>query len=685
MQMNPQPNAIWQQRLQERGILSAALAAGWTGYNWYSTPGWVFPLYQANGQKWMMPDNAGAAKGREAQRWKALDSAHDPKYLWGYPDQSRDNGDVRQPPLCTYYWLAGGDVAQAVKAANGEIIIACGEPDTLTFASAGMRNVVSFFGEGQIPDNVVDVFHKLGVMSVAYYPDNDNTGWDDALKLIERFEDTGIVVNVYALPDEYAWTDVNDVNDLWIACAFDVTAFTDVLKGCQNINAALIRVNPVGVEQESSDEAWQKYHEQIERALNVVWKNGRGWSKYARCIFGNHDHDDRSPKATYHKEKHMYRCFKCGQTWNGDQVAERLGIEKPKFTPKPQQAPLSTVTTANGKPAAPAPPPIPIYSSDDSYQRYRDRLRGINPKEHVIFPFKALHVLGGFAKVVPVGKLIGVLGLSGGGKTSFIETLSDAWRQMGLNVLWWSPEWTWEEMADRAVQRWGGLSMMDMMEYETWLSEEAAGIPIEQRIGKDQDENVIRHTLEVLDTLQAWQGKAYYIDKMGMTLTDMLLRAQEKIDELARDGRKPKIACFDYVQLAQIAGARGDSERIPRAVSEVKAFCVDNRLVGVIGTQPRKSDSEGAKQEGELLTAEAGQFFRDDPTNLFLTLNPELDQQGNMTGNGIINVVKNSGGKKGKIHVKTDPTHLKWVDVKMVTRQVDDIIEESLRYTNGKH
>lgn len=682
MQTNPQPNAIWQQRLQERGILQAALDCGWTGFAWYGTPGWVFPLYQATGQKWAMPDSAGIAKGRIAQRWKALDSNHEPKYLWGYPDQSKEKGDVRQPPGCAYYWLAGGDVAQAVKAAGGELVIACGEPDALTFASAGKRNVVSFFGEGQIPDNVVDVFHKLGVLSIAYYPDNDNTGWDDALKIIERFADTEIVVNVYALPDDYAWVDINDVNDLWIACAFDVTAFMDALKACQNINAALVRVNPVGVEQDSTDEAWQKYHENIERALNAIWKSGRGWSKYMPCIFGNHDHDDRSPKATYHKEKHMYRCFKCGQTWNGDQVGERLGIEKPK--PRPKQETLPAPSPVNGKQETSAPA-IPIFSSDDAYQRYRERLSGKALKEHVIFPFKAMHPLGGFAKIVPAGKLIGVLGLSGGGKTSFIETLSDAWRQMGLNVLWWSPEWTWEEMADRAVQRWGGLSMMEMMLYETWLSEKAAGVPEEDRIGINQDQAAIDRTLDALDALEAWEGRAYYLDKMGLSLSELLFAAQVKIDALAKDGRKPKIACFDYIQLAQIAGARGDSERIPRAVAEVKAFCVDNRLVGVIGTQPRKSDSEGAKQEGELLTAEAGQFFRDDPTNLFLTLNPELDQQGNMTGNGIINVVKNSGGKKGKIHVKTDPTHLKWVDVKMVTRPIDDIIEESLRYTNGKH
>ncbi len=670
---------VWKQRLQERGILQAALDAGWDFLNWYGTPGWSFPLYQANGQKWVMPDNAGVARGRAAQRWKALDSNHNPKYLWGYPDQSRENGDVRQPVGCGYYWLPGGDTKQAIDSAGGVLIVACGEPDTLTFATVGKRNVVSFFGEGLIPDNAVDVFHKLGVRRIAYYPDNDNTGWDDALKLIEKFDGSGIEVDVYALPDEKAWTDVNDINDLWIACGFDKDEFLSTLDACKSINAALVRAAPVTQEYEDNDEAWRKYHEDIERALGAYWKRGGGWSKYMRCIFANHDHDDRNPKATYHKEKHVFRCFKCSQTWQGDQVAERLGIERPKSTPK--QQPITPAKTANGAGQAAAPKPaIPVYTSDDSLRRYRERLRGLNPVEHVPFPFKALHHLGGFCQIIQTGKIVGVLGLSGGGKTSFIETLSDAWRQTGLNIIWWSPEWTWEEMADRAVQRWGGLSMIDMMLYERWLIEEAAGTPEHKRIGKPQPQAVIDHTIGITEAIEAWEGKAYYLDKMDVTLADLLDRAQQTVDDLAQDGRKPKIAVFDYIQLAEIAGARGDSERIPRAISLIKAFCSDNRIVGVVGTQTRKDDSEEARKEGELLTAEAAQYFRDDKTNLFITLNPEFDEQGNMTGKGIINVVKNSGGRRGKVPARPDPAHLRWNDVKLQYKTTDQVINESLVY-----
>lgn len=650
------------QKLERRGILDAAIAAGWHEYRWIDTMGWAYPLYQANGDKWILPKEAGVAAGRPAQRWKAFDSAHNPKFAWGYSEQSsnKEPKDLRQPVGCAYYWLPGGDIKDAVAAHDGNIIVACGEPDTLTFATAGYRNVTSFFGEGIIPHNIVEVFQKLGVRSVTYYPDNDNTGWDDAQKLIETFEGTGIVVTVLALMDEVAGHEINDVNDLWIASEFDTEAFNGMLKMCAPLNEVL---KAVGAQPDdiSNEQAWQEYHEAIEQKLGAQWKRGRGWSNYMPCIFANHDNDDRSPKATYHKEKHTYRCFKCAETWKGDQVADRLGIERPKY---PQQQALTA--HKNGSTPASPPPTIPIYSSDDSLARYKERLLGVNTVEHLPFPFTALHKYGGFCRVIPLGKVIGILGLSGGGKTSFIETLTDAWRRIGFNVMWWGPEWTWEEMADRAIQRYGGLSIIEMMLHELWMNEEQRGIPIENRLGEKQPQTKVDKSNEIADAIMSWQGKAFYLDKMDVTLPQLLEAAQTKIDELARDNRKPKIAVFDYIQLAEISGARSDGERIPRAVSHIKAFCTDNRLVGVVGTQTRKDDSEEAREDGKLLTAEAAQYFRDDKTNLFLTLNPEFDEEGNMTGEGWINIVKNSGGKKGKLQAKPDPRYLRWNDTKTV-------------------
>ena len=38
----------WQTKLQARGILDAALEAGWKDYEWYGKAGWAFPLYKVD-------------------------------------------------------------------------------------------------------------------------------------------------------------------------------------------------------------------------------------------------------------------------------------------------------------------------------------------------------------------------------------------------------------------------------------------------------------------------------------------------------------------------------------------------------------------------------------------------------------------------------------------------------------
>lgn len=658
----------WQQRLAERGILDAALEAHWEYFVWGTSPGWKFPLHRSDGKQFMMPDTAGVAKDRPQVRWKALDSNAEPKYLWGYKDQSRERNEVRQNPSCQFYWMPTGTVKQDIQASGGKLIIACGEPDMLSFVSAKHRNVTSFFGEGNIPATLVESLKKLGATEILYYPDSDSTGWDDAAKIMEMLDGSGIEFSAYGLPDEVLWSEVKDINDLWVACSFDPVEFDNQLAQCRKIND-LLKLSQKQEPAVNNDAAWVAYQEQIEQALHAAWKGAQtGWSRYFPCPFGHHENDDKHPKATYHREKHVLRCFKCAQTWLGDEVAEKLGIPKPKPVLQLVQ-PDYIRKNPSATPEQPqALPEIPIHSSGDSLRRYQERIRGINPKRHIPFPLRSLHRYGGLCQVIPHGKMIGILGLSGGGKTSLLETMNDAWRQMAFNSLWWGPEWTWEEMADRSVQRWGGLSMTDMMLHELALSEEARNTPARDRIGVKQPESEIRRTLAIIETIMAWPGESYYLDKMGLTIDQLLGHAQNKLDALAADGRAPEVAFFDYIQLAQVDGGnRGDAERITRALTGIKSFTSDNPLISVVGTQTRKNDSEGAREDGKLLTAEAAQFFRDDMTNLFITLNPEFDDEGNMTGQGWMNIVKNSGGRKGKVQAAPDPARLRWLDVALHT------------------
>lgn len=49
----------------------------------------------------------------------------------------------------------------------------------------------------------------------------------------------------------------------------------------------------------------------IERALGVTGYRANGWSTPVRCPVHAHEHDDTEPAAHWHRDKHIFKCFKC--------------------------------------------------------------------------------------------------------------------------------------------------------------------------------------------------------------------------------------------------------------------------------------------------------------------------------------------------------------------------------------
>lgn len=348
-----------------------------------------------------------------------------------------------------------------------------------------------------------------------------------------------------------------------------------------------------------------------------------------------------------------------------------------KATPVPVALPASPVLGDSKPPpapraAAPAPsaPATQWHTSDDSMARFRERLT--TPADPSLipltFPFRSLHEFGGFCRVVPPGFLIGIVGMSGGMKTSMIETLTDAWRQMDANdVLWWGPEWNWERMADRAVQRYGTLQkptagLTDIGLHEQWLGEAARGVPLAQRHGKHMPQTLLANSLDAADRIAAWAGKNHYVEAMDIDIDTLLALSAERLHAHA----SIRIAVFDYVQLMDMRSVRTEAERINAVLARIKAFCVENKLIGIVASQVTKSSSSSARDGVETLKAESGQFFRSDKFNLILTLNPIYEGSA-LTQRGVIHVAKNSAGRTGKQTVFIDPARFKWLDRKADT------------------
>jgi hypothetical protein len=266
--------------------------------------------------------------------------------------------------------------------------------------------------------------------------------------------------------------------------------------------------------------------------------------------------------------------------------------------------------------------------------------------------------------------------------TSFCETITDAWRQMDRNhILWWGAEWTWEKMADRAITRYGDTktptaSLTEIMLHEMYLAEEAAGVPEKGRYGRKLPDFVYRSSIATSQLIEKWPGKSHYLERMNIEFDALMAQFEQRVLALEAEGNRPKVAVFDYVQLLDLPNMRTEGDRITAALGRIKAFCVDYKLVGIVASQVTKNTSKDARENGQLIDAEAGQFFRSDKFNLVLTLNP-IYENGLLTTKGVIRVAKNSVGRTGQQKVFIDPARFKWLAKKVESQSTDEIIEEA--------
>lgn len=330
----------WQRRLRERGILNEALEAGWSPSDWKGQPGLAYFLHDEYGQPVYLPD------GREARRWRNLKpSTRKGRFLWGYPNGRK--GEAK-PSGCDSYHLPGINLPQEVRRAHGRLIIACGETDMLTHTASGSRNVTSFLGEKNIPANLVEKLRAWGVQQVDYYPDNDTTGREAVDKLARTLHGSGIALSIFELPMDVDGHSIKDINDLFVAVGFDVERFRAALSDLDELTldgsdqhgdtgSTLNTTDRPHVTAPTTDrELPEAYYAAIEDALGIKHYLSNGWSAPVACPFKHHEHDSIDPAAGFHREMHIFRCFKCGHTWLSVELGGALGLDWRDFTHRRQ-------------------------------------------------------------------------------------------------------------------------------------------------------------------------------------------------------------------------------------------------------------------------------------------------------------------------------------------------------------
>ncbi len=621
----------WQKLLLDRGILERARLHQWEPQG----AGWLYPVHQD-------------ADGRIYHRWKAFDSSAVPKYSW--PDG--------KPTDCKYYTASG--LIRAVEDTN-TLYIASGEPDLLTLESAGLFNALCWFGEQNIPPTLIQDFHELQAETIHLYPDLDETGDRAAQKLYELLSGSDIELVEHRLPDTLGHK--GDLNRLWIACHFDADAFTDALLVCPEVQRHVEPIRP------AYDELPDAYYAAIEQACHVTGYKADGWSKPFPCPLSHpaHEHDQDRPAAAWHREKHIFNCFKCG---DGDMLAipfgARLGLDWHDYIP-PRQTVLTVPSADLLTPPDGKVKPRVIYSWTEATDTVLQEIDGeVSDALHepLPMPFHNVRQMGGLAASILPRKMIAVVGDSGDGKTSFIETLIDYWRKRGFAGAIWGPEWSKEEYVYRAIQRQGGPSFMEMVDHKAWHAARKRGVPEPKRPGAPLSDGARGAARPIAETMKAWPGNLYFVEKLGVSVSELTLCFDEIIKGCQVAGERLAFLACDYAQLFQAQGER-TNERLDRALAQMKGFIADRDLVAVIGTQVTKSEGAFAAHGEHSLSQHAMQNIRGDYFNLILSINREVDAQGVKSPNATIYVAKNSLGRNGPCDLTLDEKRLRWCDLEI--------------------
>jgi len=670
--------------LKERGIDRAAHAA-----HWEIVPGgWEYPVYDCR-----------EADEIVVHRFKAHNHGKGAKYQWR----------PEKPELgyTLYYMLPG--TLEAIASAGGLAFLASGEPDVLAYRAAGYANVLCWFdGEKSVPESLPDDLHDFGVTRLIYFPDNDQTGREATTKIAAILDESGIEFAPYDIGGD----EKNDINAVWMECEFDQERFTEQLKSCPRL-AFQTPAEPTPAQQplrkspprKSSEQpntsgmspkqqAWENYLEEVKQHVPQGDRKGR-----FNCL--NPSHDDRNPSARVSYEKSnegIYICH-CGNnsSWGWPDVGSWLGlhwesyrddyvkeVDREGVEDRRQQQlrdwaerPLETAPhiaealsfSGYGVKWDDIPIERLLFSSDDAAALYAMRKRGAykSSESPVPFPFSAFHHLGGVFEVGSVGDSYGFLGLSGMGKTSFLEAIIDTARQYGFNCLLLSPEIPWWKLADRQVQRWGGATVTQSLLDDLAFQEERQPLNGGRHFGRHLTEDQLDQGLRQLDWAGRWPGKLWALDYFGADAIQFLAATYKAIHFL-RTVMQQRIQylVIDYLQLLTPPPSWRGKMTLEDIMLRIRALAHNMGCIPIATSQVRKTDASIA-MTGKSIGQDAGMNLRPFQFKGFGTMRPGLEVMPNgKKGKAdyvVFNITKNSEGRTSKsIEVQVDWPKMLFVD-----------------------
>lgn len=331
-------------------------------------------------------------------------------------------------------------------------------------------------------------------------------------------------------------------------------------------------------------------------------------------------------------------------------------------------------------------PPQKSLTHAEAAQLTRERLdiRNTIDGMPIVIPFKSWHQFGGYAKIGWPGKLTCGVGMSGHGKTSWLNTAIDSLIKRGSIGVGLMPEFEGDEYHWDRLQRYTGhddkeplVTAEMMMEWELWKKENEIKIPPEHRMGRPLSDDEKKAVYRVSAEVESWPG-CFELFPMDSALEDVMLRMGDSIQDRRAHGELVTFAAFDYVQIIKTRGYDDDDNSFEYVLGVIKHFCMQHKIHGLVTSQVNKTADSAARNQNKILGTTDMRYIRDDKINLLVTLNILYDETGQkaiVNGGdyyaGVANIAKNNKGRTGRLNMCADFKHLRWLDIQWSKGQVD--------------
>ncbi len=607
---------------------------GWHPYEHKGRAGLRYPLFDETGRT------------LDVYRWKALDDKK-PKYLW-----------LPTKPDGMAWYLPAGSVDR-IKA-TGRVVICEGEKDCATAYYAGLHKhggVVSWVdGVGSIPNSLIDYLTRWGATEVHFIPDLDLAGAKAAIKLHEALVDSGITLHIRRVPTapERTFGSGYDLTDSYMdgVLVVDNKLVRMGYWSIEELHAQIEAVDtstlfdksplvaPSGGGDKTINPRVQEalYNAAIRQGKRVKMVSGQRAIPVLSLPRFGHGSDSVGEHMHYFPDTCTAFEYSTSEQVMGLELCEAWGIDVKGLGGwyadgghTPTNADL--VREHRASVAVTPAKPVSVGSvPNDMFIRRSDVLaRGLDTSDILVLPnpIYGINHLGGFAEMLPSGKVAIFAAPSGGGKTIAARLIGETFVKLGSDVVLWSPEWDENELTASYIALNGGSGANDYYADQLVKTMAKRGYTPEQikRMGikakplaDDQRANDNKVIKGMIKAMEQGQGDIHIFNPhySFLALPNLLGNASTYIAEQRAAGRNMDVFIFDYIQLApDDPDAPSSANRAEHAFELFKQFCIVNNVIGIMTSQVTKTATDKVSA-GKQLDASDAQYIRADKGNLFV-------------------------------------------------------------------